>query len=149
MTPTHRAVTVAIVCLGFVFSLAVQANETPSPAYRKAMQDIKEATDLLRHHGRMVEKEGECCWDWVEKDAQIIQKLYEPILAYWTEKKAADAIQFVKDTISDAKNMEKAAREHRWESMDAAEGSILQVCEPCHDNHRQKMPDGSYEIIIN
>ena len=140
---------VAAVCTALFLGLVVQANEKPSAEYRKAMRDIEEATNLLRHHGRMVEKEGECCWEWVEKDAVIIQKLYEPILAYWTEKKSADAIQFVKDTISDAQSMEKAAKAHRWESMDAAEGSILQVCQACHDNHRQKMPDGSFEIIVN
>ena len=57
MTRPNRAILIASVAL--LFGLTVRANEKPTEEYRKAMKDLEAASEIMRHHSRMVEPGGD------------------------------------------------------------------------------------------
>ena len=83
----RSSLVVPAVCAALILGAAVRANEKPTEAYRQAMKDIDAASQILRHHGRMVEPGGDCCYDWVEKDAATLKAAFATVLEYWTARK--------------------------------------------------------------
>ena len=142
----RRSLVVPAVCAALILGPAIRANEKPTEAYQNAMKELDAASQILRHHARMVEPGGDCCYEWVEKDAATMKAAFATVLEFWTAKKTADAISLARDGMNDAANLEKAAKAKHYDGVVAAEGAVLQGCEPCHERHRKKMPDGSFEI---
>jgi cytochrome c556 len=140
-SPVIAAVVVVSVC-GF----SARANEKPSDEYRKAMQDLQAASEIVRHHARMVEPGGDCCYDWVEKDAAVLKAAFGTTLAFWTARGVKNAVRIARDATSDAAELERAAKTKHYDGVVAALGAVLASCEPCHLAYREQLPDGTFEI---
>jgi cytochrome c556 len=138
--------TVLTVSAALTLGLSVQANEKPSDEYRNVMKELMSVSGLLLHHARMVEPGGDCCYDWVEKDAATLKADFTKVLEYWTEKKASGAMQIAQNAVSDAADLERQAKAHHYDGVVAAVGAVQNACEPCHLAHREDLPDGTYEI---
>ena len=64
----------ATLALVLAVACSVQASETPPPEYRTAMKDLEAASEIMRHHARMVEPGGDFGYDWIESDADQAEK---------------------------------------------------------------------------
>jgi cytochrome c556 len=142
----RSALTVLIVSAALTLGLSVLANEKPTEEYRNAMKDLEASSEILRHHARMVEPGGDCCYDWVEKDAVTLKAAFTKALEFWMAKKVNSAIRIAQNGASDAADLERAAKTKHYDGVVAAVGAVLADCEPCHLAHREKLPDGTYEI---
>jgi hypothetical protein len=141
-----KGLSVLTVSAALVLGLSARANEKPPEEYRSAMKDLEAASEILRHHARMVEPGGDCCYDWVEKDAVTLKAAFAKTLEFWTAKKVRDAIRIAQYGASDAADLERAAKAKHYDGVVAAVGAVLAACEPCHAAHREKLPDGTFEI---
>ena len=138
--------TVLTVSAALTLGLSARANERPSEEYRTAMKNLEAASEILRHHARMVEPGGDCCYDWVEKDAVVLKAAFTKTLEFWTAKKVKNAITLAQYAVSDAAGLERAAKAKHYDGVVAGVSGVLNACEPCHLAHREKLPDGRFEI---
>jgi hypothetical protein len=139
-------VTRATLALVFVVACSVRASETPPPEYRTAMRDLEAASEIMRHHARMVEPGGDFGYDWIESDAARLKSGFERALAFWTAKNAKHAMRLAQDAASDAAVLERAARRKHYDGVVAGVGGVLAACEGCHNAYREQLPDGSFAI---
>jgi hypothetical protein len=141
-----RQVTILAVSAALTLGLSARANEPPTEEYRAAMKDLEAASEILRHHARMVEPGGDCCYDWVEKDAVTLKAAFAKTLEFWKAKNVKNAITLAQYAVSDAAGLERAAKAKHYDGVVAGVSGVLNACEPCHLAHREKLPDGTYEI---
>src|SRR4051812_43334440 len=87
-------VTMLAVAAAILFGLPLRANEKPTEAYQKLMKDLGAANTALRADVKAVEAAG-AYPDYlpVEKDAAALKAAFEATLAFWTPRKAEDAVK--------------------------------------------------------
>jgi cytochrome c556 len=127
----------AVVLLGAV---ALVASEKPPAEYVKAMKDINAANMALRGH--VTAKD----YDAIAKDAAAFKAPLEAGQKYWTDKKVEDATSWAKDAIKAAGELEEAAKAKNDDGIAAARKSLGATCQACHNAHRERTPDGTFEI---
>ena len=136
----------------FVFVLPLRANEKPGEAYQKAEQGLQAANNSLRNHVKNIDYPG------LQKDAEAFKASFTVMLAY---SKVPDAITFIRDGIKGAEALDVAASAMNYDGTLAAQNALVGsngvafvgessalpgVCVGCHLAHRQRMPDGTFEI---
>jgi hypothetical protein len=149
----HKKMAVLAVCAAVVLGLSLRASEKPPEAYQKAEKALNTANNTLRNNVKSIDYAG------LEKDAATLKASFAVMLEYWQSKKADDAVKFVEDGIKAAGDLETAAKAMNYNGVLAAQnavvgsnglafegGALPGVCVGCHMAHRQRMPDGSYEI---
>jgi len=136
----------ATLALVLAVACSVQATETPPPEYRTAMQDLEAASEIMRHHARMVEPGGDFGYDWIESDATRLKSGFERALAFWTAKNVKHAMRLAQDAASDAAVLERAAQRKHYDGVVAGVGGVLAACEGCHNAYREQLPDGTFAI---
>jgi hypothetical protein len=138
----------------FLLVLPLRANEKPGEAYQKAEQGLQAANNALRNHVKAID------YPALEKDAEAFKTAFAVMLDYWQEKKVEDAVTFVQDGLKGADALTAAAKTMTYDGVLAAQNAIAGsngvafvgetqlpgVCVGCHLAHRQRMPDGTFEI---
>ena len=119
---------------------AQQTTEKPSAAYQKAMKDVNAANMSVR--AAVTAKD----YDTIAKDAGTLKAAFQVTLDFWTAKKAEDAIGFAKNALKAATDLETAAKAKDEAEVTATARAVAGSCQACHMAHRQRMPDGTYEI---
>jgi hypothetical protein len=144
----------AVLVALFLLGLPLQANEKPSEAYQKAEQGLQTATNSLRNHVKAIDYAG------LQKDGEAFKAGFTVMLTYWQEKKVDDAVTFAQDGLKGADALVVAALAMNYDGVLAAQNAIAGsngvafsgdsqlpgVCVGCHLAHRQRMPDGTFEI---
>lgn len=131
----------AVVAVGAVaLGLAVRANEKPPESYQKAMKDLGAANQSLRNN--VTAKD----YDAVAKDAATFKASFATALAFWTAKKADDAVTLAQTGAKGAADLETAAKAKNEESVAAAQRAVGATCAACHMAHRERLQDGTFEI---
>jgi hypothetical protein len=135
------------VCAGMVVGLTVQANEKPTESYQKTMKDLSAANTALRNDVKAAEAAG-AYPDYipVEKDAAALKTAFESALSFSTARKADDAVKAAGAGVSAADDLTKAIKEKNYDAVAAAATAIGATCAGCHTAHRERLPDGTYEI---
>ena len=110
------------------------------------MKELEAASDIMRHHARMVEPGGDFGYDWIEADAGRLKSGFERALAFWTERNVKRAMRFAQDAASDAAVLERAAKRKHYDGVVAGVGGVLASCEGCHNVYREQLPDGTFVI---
>ena len=132
------------VWLGAVTMVAAQTpapqTEKPPEAYQKAMKDINAANMSLRADVPAKNYEA------IAKSAATLKTGFQQSLDFWTAKKVEDATTFAKNALKAATDLETAAKASNEEGVTTAARAVSGSCQGCHTAHRQRMPDGSYEI---
>jgi hypothetical protein len=149
----HMTLAVLAMCSAVVFGLNLRANEKPTVAYQKAEKDLNAANNALRTDVRSIDYAA------LEKDALAMKASFAVMLEFWEARKVEDAIKFVRDGIKGADDLEAAAKAMNYPGVMAAQnavagsnglafegGALPGVCVGCHLAHRQRMPDGTYEV---
>ena len=141
-----RLVVCAVAAM-MVLGLAVQANEKLSDAYQAAMKDMDAANTALRADIKAVEAAG-AYPDYipVQKDATIIKASLATALGFWQAKKVDDATAFAKGGAKGVEDLEGAIKEKSYSQLVTAQMEIAGSCQGCHMAHRERLPDGTFEI---
>jgi hypothetical protein len=134
----------------FVFALIVhiaQADEKPAEAYQKAMKDLSASAQALRAEVKTIESAGAYPdFTPLDKHVSTLRAAFKTTLAFWNDKKAADAVTVAEAGLKGVDDLEKAAKEKSYDSLVAASSAISATCASCHKAHRTQTPDGLYEI---
>ena len=126
-----------IAALGVV---AMLAAEKPPESYVKLMKDTNTAAQALRGHVQAKDYDG------IAADAVALKKLFGDTEAFWTLRKADDAIGFSKTAAKASADLETAARARNDDGVATAARAVNGTCMGCHTAHRERLPDGSSEI---
>ena len=149
-----RRLAVAAAVSLLVIGIPTQANEKAPEAYQKAEKGLNAANNSMRNNVKNIDYDG------LEKDAEAFKASFSVMLAFWQEKKVDDAIKFVQDGVKGANDLAAAAKAMNYNGVLAAQNAIAGsngvafvgdtalpgVCVGCHLAHRQRLPDGTYEI---
>lgn len=128
-------VTVAVVG---VCGLVLGAGEKAPDDYTKAMKDLGAAV-------QGVGKAGED-FDAVAKFAVSAKAAFEVAEKYWTAKRVDDAVLAAQNGAKAAADLGVAANLKSAEGIEAAAKDMAAVCMSCHTAHRERLPDGSFQI---
>jgi hypothetical protein len=148
-----RKFAVLAVFTAVLIGLPAQANEKPTETYQAAEKQLQAANNSLRNNVKNIDYAG------LQKDAATFKAAFAVMLQFWEEKKADDAIKFVQDGMTNAGALETAAQAMNYNGVLAAQNAIVGsngvafeggalpgVCVGCHLAHRQRLPDGTFEI---
>jgi cytochrome c556 len=119
---------------------AALAAENPPESYAKLMKDTNAAMQSLRGHVQAKDYEG------MTADATSLKKLFADTEAFWTARKADDAIGFAKTAGKAAAALEAAARTRNDDGVATAARTVNGTCMGCHTAHRERLPDGGSQI---
>jgi hypothetical protein len=150
----RRKLAVLAAVTGLLVGWPVAGNEKASEAYQKAEKDLNVANNSMRNNVKNIDYTG------LEKDALAFKASFAVMLDYWQDKKADDAVKYVQDGVKGAEALEAAAKTMNYNGVLAAQNAIAGsngvafvgetalpgVCVGCHMAHRQRLPDGTYEI---
>ena len=120
--------------------LTLMANEKPPEAYSNAMKAIQAANTSLR--GNVTAKN----YDGIAKDAASLKAAFTTVEQWWTAKKTEDAIAAAKAGVKGATDLEAAATAKNDEGITAAQRAMAGTCMGCHNAHRERLADGTFEI---
>lgn len=123
-----------------IVGLTVMANEKPTPEYQTAMKNMGAATQGMR--GDVTNKD----YAAIEKHAATYKASFTVANAFWTAKKADDAIKLTNDGLKGAADLDAAAKAKNDEGIAMAQRGIGATCRGCHMAHREQLPDMTYEI---
>jgi hypothetical protein len=160
---------IVVTCTVVMVGSVVPRAEKPTPEFQKAMKELEATTELMIHQLRLIERYGTCCYEPVEKTGGIIREAFGVALKYWQARKAElttkveqagddkeqleralrrvdNAMRMAQFAYDDAGRLVAGAAERHFDRVDAAQGAVLQSCEPCHNVTREQMPDGTFEI---
>jgi hypothetical protein len=78
--------------------------------------------------------------------AERLGSIYENMIPFWRQRNAADAVKWSEEGKALAAKLASAA--YAGEETTAADAfkAMQASCKPCHDAHRERMPDGKYRI---
>ena len=128
------------VCAAAIVGFTVMASEKPPAEYQTAMKNNGAANMALR--GNIAAKD----YAAIEENAATFKASFTVANAFWTAKKADDAIKLTNDGLKGAADLDAAAKAKNDEGIAAARGTIGATCRGCHMVHRATMPDMTFEI---
>jgi hypothetical protein len=127
--------------------LVLRASEKPTEAYQQLMKDLSAANSALRTDLKSIESAGAYPdYNPIEKDAAALKAAFEKTAGFWAEKKADDAVKLAQDGVKHADAIEAARKGKDYDALMTAAAELGKTCGGCHAAHREKQPDGSYEI---
>lgn len=135
-----RAYFSAVLSVTMIGVAPIGAGEQPPDSYVKLMKDTNAAVQSLRGHVQSKDYEG------MTADAAALKKLFADTEAFWTARKADDAIGFAKTAGKAASGLEAAARARNEDGVATAARTLNGTCMGCHTAHRARLPDGRSEI---
>ena len=125
-----------------VFGLTVAANEKPTQEFMDLMKSNAATTGPMGLRGHVNAKD----YDAIAKDAATLKDNFAKIEAFFTQKKWQDAIDFAKAGGKAAAELEAAAKAKNDGAITTAQMGITPACGGCHMAHRERLPDGSFQI---
>ena len=136
----HGRFKAVAVCAAAIVGFTVMASEKPPAEYQTAMKNMGAANMSLR--GNITAKD----YTAIEGNAATFKASFTVANAFWTAKKADDAIKLTNDGLKGAADLDAAAKAKNDEGLAAARGTIGATCRGCHMVHRATMPDMTFEI---
>jgi cytochrome c556 len=134
-------------CLVLGAGVVLDAGEKPGEAYQAAMKDLGAASAALRKHVQEIEAAGAYPdYNPIEKDVAALKGPLKTALSFWTAKHADDAVTQAQTALTSIDELETARKEKNYDALMTASANIGKTCGACHTAHREKLPDGSYEI---
>jgi len=111
------------------------------------MKDLGASAQALRAEVKTIESAGAYPdYTQVDKHVTALRGAFKTTLAFWNDKKVADAISVSEAGLKGVDALEKAAKDKSYDNLVAASTAISATCASCHTAHRSQTPDGLYEI---
>ena len=133
---TFRMVALGLAAAGGL----MMAAEKPPEAHVNAMKAAGAAQMSLR--GNVTSNN----YDGVVKDAATLKASLTAAEQFWTARQAGDAITAANAGVKAASDLEAAAQSKNNEGIANAQRALQGACMSCHQAHRERLPDGTYEI---
>lgn len=123
-----------------MFAVTVLAEKAPE-SFQQAM---KSNGATLQKLGKDVDAKD---YDAVAGDASTLKKNFMEVVGkYWTEKKNEDGLNKCKAAFAASNDLEKAAKAKNDTGIADARKALGAACQGCHQAHREKLPDGSFDV---
>ncbi len=149
--------------LFFVVAVLVMAIEKPTSEYQDLMRSNASVVDLsVAGNGESVENsiDGKGNrpstlrahlkakdYDAAVKDAELLSMNYEKLQAFWSARKADDALGFIKTGLQAAADVRNAAQAKSEKDAFKAMLTLEATCRSCHLAHRVVMlTNNSFQI---
>jgi len=132
----------SLLTMAIAFGLTALANEKPTMEFQNIMRSNAATNGAMGLRAHITAKD----YDAIAKDAATFKENFSKIEAFWTQKKADDAIKLAKTGHEGAEDLEKAAKAKDDAGIMAAQMKIGAVCGGCHMAHREQLPDKTFEI---
>jgi hypothetical protein len=131
-----------VLALSFVSAMGLMAlaAEKPPAAYQNAMKAVAGANNSLRGNISSKNYEG------IARDAAAMKAAFTTVEAWWTARNTADAIATARAAVQGAADLETAAQAKNDEGITTAQRVLGAACMTCHTAHRERLPDGTFEI---
>ena len=124
--------------------LVVLAADKPPEDYQKAMKD------LANFAQNMSKPEAAEDFEATKPYVPLVRDAFGVVERYWTDRNGAGEyfpeITTAQEGTKAASDMGVAAALKSSEGIAASVKDILSKCQPCHDKHREKAPDGTFLI---
>ncbi len=129
---------VACGLIGLFAGVAV-AVEKPSDEYVKAMKDIRAA---MQNVDKAVQASD---FEAVSKNAAVVKDAFSLVEKYWNGK-AEDALKLAQTAGKAASDLGVAAGLASGDGVAFSAKELNDTCTACHTAHRERLPDGSFQI---
>jgi cytochrome c556 len=131
----------ALALLASLVGVVLLANEKPPAAFQQAMKD----------NGAMAQKIGRDAdakdYAALAADAAALKAAYAgPITKYFADAKHEAGLAKTTAAITTTEALEKAATARDDAAVAEARRAVTGGCQGCHAAHRERLPDGTYEI---
>jgi cytochrome c556 len=124
--------------------LSIARVSAAEPVDEKQFQKLmKEVGDVGKRFRSGVESKNS---EQVSKDANRAAEIHKQLVAFWHDRKAADAVKWSEETSKAATMLATAAKVGDWEKAKTELQNYGKSCKGCHDAYREKLDDGSYRI---
>ena len=117
-------------------------NEKPTPAMQAIMKSNTDASTALNAHV----EEGD--YDAIVRDAATYKQNFAYIEAFWTNKQVDGAVTLSRSGLMAAADIETAALARDDAAVMKAMAVLAGTCGVCHKQHREQLPDKTYEIRL-
>ena len=84
-------------------------------------------------------------FDEVEKQAALIVEAFPAVEKYWAVR-SPDVLPLVRVASKAASDLRVSAQQRSTEGLEYSSKDLIAACDKCHEAHREKMPDGTFEI---
>jgi hypothetical protein len=127
-------------------TLAAQAGQmakvaiTSAADYSTTMKDVNAQNGALR---KAITSASEAD---VTAAAAKLETDFKNVQAYWEAKKVDDATTAAKSAVAAVQTISKAAAAHDMAAATAALPALTAQCGTCHMAHRNRLPDGTFEM---
>jgi hypothetical protein len=129
---------VAVMAICACLAGAAAADEA-TDTYRKLMQPAAAANVNLQ---KVVQSDLTAA----AQSASDVQADFAKIEAFWSQRGTSDAVGFAKAIQAAAKDTHDAAVAGNKDATVAAAQKIAATCGACHMAHRNRLPDGTFEV---
>ena len=131
---------IVAVCAVALVGITVAAAEKAPESFSKLMKDNGAALQSL---GKAADSKD---YDTVAKNAASLQANFKEVGKFWTERKNQDALATCGAAFKAASELEAAAKAKNDMALADARKALGGACQSCHQAHREKMPDGTFEL---
>jgi hypothetical protein len=115
-------------------------TERAADEYTEAMKKIQAAQTALR--GQI----GSRNYDGAGQTVSTLKDAFLVAQAYWNTKSAADATTQVNAALKSVTDLDNADRAKSDQGLLEAQTAMGRTCGACHTAHRERLPDGHFEI---
>lgn len=81
-----------------------------------------------------------------QENAGLLQQGFKQSAEFWKGRRVADAVGWSQDAGRIAESIDRAAAAGQWDDVKTTVGTLGQVCQTCHNTHRERLDDGSFRI---
>jgi len=134
--------TVVAVLTAALVSPAARAADVTEADFQKAMKEVLGGMQAI---GRTL-REGTGELSGAAVGAKAIDAALATTESYWVSHKVQDAVDMNKKAREAALAVVKAAESKDAAATAEAQKGLQAACKPCHDAHREQLPDKSYKI---
>jgi hypothetical protein len=120
--------------------LAMRAGEKPPDNYVKLMKEAGANVQAIRQN---IEAKN---FESLATGAASMKTIFASAEQFWAARKVKDAVEFAQLAQQAAADLETAAKAGNGEGLAAASKALTGTCASCHTAHRDRLPDGTYEI---
>jgi cytochrome c556 len=117
-------------------------REKPSPEMQAAMKSNAATMTALAAH--IKEKK----YDAIVRDAATLRQNFAGTEAFWAERRMGAAVNLTRSGLHALADLEAAALANDDRAIEKAAAAVTGTCEACHKQHREQLPDNSYEIRL-
>jgi cytochrome c556 len=82
----------------------------------------------------------------LKQQTAALKQAFTQVESFYKLKGVADALKWAGEAVKFAAAMEQGAASGKWDEVKAAAGGLQPLCAQCHNQHRERMEDGTFRF---